>query len=181
MFSPLSGKYSQNLEAYLYQTQGLVPVTKGDLFPLFWDAYNASFTPENILKSFEVVGISPPDASPVLNRFISPPSPQDGVPKLADVGDGGSWTQLRKLYYLAIKDTSKVSALRLYEALHSLQVQNELLHHRNEAMKEALSIKQKHAKKSRLLPLIQRQDCDSGAVWWSPGSLCEAWVRDKVF
>jgi hypothetical protein len=181
MFSPLSGKYSQNLEAYLYQTQGLVPVTKGDFFPLFWDAYNASFTPENILKSFEVVGISPPDASPVLNRFISPPSPQDGVPKLADVGDGGSWTQLRKLYYLAIKDTSKVSALRLYEALHSLQVQNELLHHRNEAMKEALSIKQKHAKKSRLLPLIQRQEYDSGAVWWSPGSLREARVRDKVF
>jgi hypothetical protein len=105
MFSPLSGKYSQNLEAYLYQTTGLVPVTKGDFFPLFWDAYNASFTPENILKSFKVVGISSPDASPVLNRFIPLPSPQDEVPKLADVGDGGSWTQLRKLYYLAIKDT----------------------------------------------------------------------------
>ena len=48
-------------------------------------------------------------------------------------------------------------------------------------MKEALSIKQKHAKKSRLLPLIHRQEYDSGAVWWSPRSLHEARVRDDVF
>jgi hypothetical protein len=80
-----------------------------------------------------------------------------------------------------VKGTSKVSAVRLYEALHSLQVQNKLLHHRNDAIKEALSIKQKHAKKSRLLPLIQRQEYDSGAVWWSLGSLREARVRDEVF
>jgi hypothetical protein len=69
-----------------------------------------------------------------------------------------SWTQFRKLYYLAVKDTSKVLVLQLYKVLHSLQVQNELLHHQNDAMKEALSIKQKHAKKSRLLLLIQHQD-----------------------
>jgi hypothetical protein len=48
-------------------------------------------------------------------------------------------------------------------------------------MKEALSIKRKHPKKSRLLSLVQRQDYDSGAVWWSPSSLREARVRDKVF
>jgi hypothetical protein len=93
---------------------------KDNFFLLFWDVYNASFIPENIVKNFEVVGISPPDALPVLNRFISPPSPKDRASKLADVGDRGSWTQLRKLYYLAVKDVSKVSAVRLYEALHSL-------------------------------------------------------------
>jgi hypothetical protein len=140
MFLPLLRKYSQNLEAYLCQTQGLVPVTKGDLFPLSWDAYNASFIPENILKSFEVVGILPSDASSVLNWFISLPSSQDEVSKLADIGDGGSWTQLCKLYYLAVKDTSKVLVLQLYKALHSLQVQNELLHYQNDAMKGTLSI-----------------------------------------
>jgi hypothetical protein len=58
-----------------------------------------------------------------------------------------------------------LSCLRRYKVLHSLQVQNELLHYQNDAMKEALSIKQKHAKKSRLLLLIQRQGYDSGPVW----------------
>jgi hypothetical protein len=48
-------------------------------------------------------------------------------------------------------------------------------------MKEGLSIKQKHAKKSCLLTLVQRQEYDSGAVWWSPGSLREARVGDEVF
>jgi hypothetical protein len=113
MFLPLLAKYSQKLEAHLHLTQGLVPLTKGDFFPLFWDAYNASFIPENILKSFDVTGISPPDASKVLNRFISPPSLQDAVPKLANVGDGGILTQLRKLYHLAVKDMSKVHSLCL--------------------------------------------------------------------
>ena len=180
MFSPLSAKYSQKLEAYLHLTQGLVPLTKGDFFPLFWDAYNASFIPENILKSFEVTGISPPNASKVLNRFISSPSLQDTVPKLADVGDGGSLTQLRKLYHLAVKDMSKVPSLRLWEALHSLQVQNELLHHRNKGMKEALIVKRKHAKKSRPLPLEPVQEGDSGAQWWSPRSLARARAQDAI-
>ncbi|KAF2621514.1 hypothetical protein BU25DRAFT_304341, partial [Macroventuria anomochaeta] len=72
-------------------------------------------------------------------------------------------------------------AVRLYEALHSLQVQNELLHHQNNAMKEALSIKQKHAKENHLLPLVQRQEYDSGAVWWLPRSLRKARVWDEVF
>jgi hypothetical protein len=180
MFLPLLAKYFQKLEAHLHLTQGLVLLTKGDFFLLFWEAYNASFIPKNILKSFEVTGISPPDASKVLNRFISPRFLQDMIPKLADVGDGGSLTQLRKLYHLTVEDMSKVPPLHLWEALHSLQVQNELLHHRNKGMKEALIVKRKHAKKSCPLPLKLVQEGDSGAQWWSPGSLARVRAWDVI-
>ena len=37
-FRPLSHNYSKALIHHLQRTQGLVPVTKGDFFPLFWIA-----------------------------------------------------------------------------------------------------------------------------------------------
>jgi hypothetical protein len=83
-------------------------------------------------------------------------------------------------YTTSVKDMSKVPSLRLWEALHLLQVQNELLHHRNKGMKEALIVKQKHAKKSRPLPLELVQEGDSDAQWWSPGSLARARAQDAI-
>lgn len=47
-------------------------------------------------------------------------------------------------------------------------------------MKEALIVKRKHAKKSRPLPLEPVQEGDSGAQWWSPGSLARARARDAI-
>jgi hypothetical protein len=38
MFKPLSTAYSAELLKYLYKSQGLVPIRKGDFFPLFWKA-----------------------------------------------------------------------------------------------------------------------------------------------
>jgi hypothetical protein len=35
MFKPLSTAYTTNLTTYLHQSQGLVPIKKGDFFPLF--------------------------------------------------------------------------------------------------------------------------------------------------
>ena len=147
---------------------------------MFWDAYNTSFISRNILKAFEVTGVSPPDASQVLKRFTSPPSHGDGVPEIGQHGDGDSLKQLRKLYDDAVKDSSEVPTRRLALALHSLQVQNELLHHENEGLHEALVTKRKHAKKSKPLDLQQRKEYWGGAVFWSPRKLREAKARDAV-
>ena len=38
MFKPLSTAYSAELANHLYRSQSLVPITKGDFFPLFWTA-----------------------------------------------------------------------------------------------------------------------------------------------
>lgn len=63
LFSPLSTAYSTELARHLHQSQGLIAVKKGDFFPLFWAAYNTSFTSKNILKAFEATGVAPPDAN----------------------------------------------------------------------------------------------------------------------
>jgi hypothetical protein len=37
-FKPLSNYYTKELNCYLHRTQELIPVKKGDFFPLFWRA-----------------------------------------------------------------------------------------------------------------------------------------------
>jgi hypothetical protein len=41
VFKPLSSAYSLELTKYLHRGQGLVPVKKGDFFPLFWKAWQS--------------------------------------------------------------------------------------------------------------------------------------------
>ena len=69
MFKPLSTAYSAELSKHLHRSQGLVSVTKGDFFSLFWNAWMASFQESTILSSFKSTGISPPDPAPILDRF----------------------------------------------------------------------------------------------------------------
>ncbi|KAF1935526.1 hypothetical protein EJ02DRAFT_361324, partial [Clathrospora elynae] len=56
-------------------------------------------------------------------------------------GNESTWRQLRHLFDSAVKDTIVVEAKKLSDTLHSLQVQNELLHHKNKGLRTALSTK----------------------------------------
>ncbi|KAF1941404.1 hypothetical protein EJ02DRAFT_512458 [Clathrospora elynae] len=64
--------------------------------------------------------------------------------------------------------------------MHSLQVQNELLHHEIDGLRNALTTKKKHQKKSKPLDLQQRKEYHGGAVYWSPRKVREARARGSV-
>ncbi|KAF1837920.1 hypothetical protein BDW02DRAFT_475208, partial [Decorospora gaudefroyi] len=68
------------------------------------------------------------DPDVILQRFKKRPRRGDKDPKNGDVGDSSTWKQLQKLCDTAVKDTGGVEARQLRSSLHSLQVQNELLH-----------------------------------------------------
>ncbi|KAF1974658.1 hypothetical protein BU23DRAFT_567454 [Bimuria novae-zelandiae CBS 107.79] len=69
MFKPLLTVYLAELSRYLHRSQGLASITKDDFFPLFWNAWKASFKESTILSSFRATGISPPVPNPILDRF----------------------------------------------------------------------------------------------------------------
>ncbi|KAI1580927.1 hypothetical protein PtrEW13061_009804, partial [Pyrenophora tritici-repentis] len=71
-------------------------------------------------------------------------------------------------------------ARKLRSSVHHLSVQNELLKHENEGLKEALQHKKKHRKKGKALDLQQRQEYHGGSVFWSPRKLREARARKAV-
>lgn len=120
------------------------------------------------------------DAEVVLKRFNNHPSEQDEASKLGQHGDGDSWMQLRKIFDAAVADKAKVEAQQLKASLHSLQVQNELLHHENDGLTASLEAKKKHKKKSTTMDLQQGKDYHGGAHFWSPRKIHEARARDAV-
>jgi hypothetical protein len=165
MFAPLLKHYSTKLSQHIHGGQGLLPVKKGDFYPLFWDSYVALFTYKNILKAFKATGILLADPKVILKCFAPTTSAQDEALQIGEPGDGDSWKELRKSFDAAVPDKSKVEAKRLSTSLHSLQVNNELLHFENHGLKDAVTTKHKHKKKSKSLDLQQRKEFRSKAVF----------------
>ena len=177
MFKPLSTAYSAELANYLHRSQSLVPITKGDFFPLFWAAWNASFKKSTILSSFKSTGISPPDPTPILDRFAY--NEESGHSSSSGLSDY-DWRKMDRLIRSAFKDQSSRDTQKLRSSLHHLSVQNELLQHENTGLREALAIKKKRTRKSKALDLQQRDEYHGGSVLWSPRKVREARVRQSI-
>jgi hypothetical protein len=177
---PLSSAYSTELSRHLHKSQELIPIKKGDFFPLFWEIWIISFKKEPILKSFEATGISPANADVILKRFAHP-TPDEQKPRESSSRLSPSdWRQMDRLIRAAVEDNAAEEGRKLSVSLHYLQVHNELLQHENKRLREALTTKRKHKKKGKVLNLKQRQEYHGGAVFWSPRKVREARAREAV-
>ena len=105
------------------------------------------------------------DASVILRRFASTPEAERSSSSGLSDND---WRMLNRLVRVAVKDTQQEESKKLSLSLHHISVQNELLKHENEGLREALQHKKKHKKKGKPLDLQQRQEYHGGAVFWSP-------------
>ena len=99
------------------------------------------------------MGVWPIDAQTVLKRFNKRTSQPPTTLEILSEGDSSSWRQLRKLFDAAVKGGGKIEQSQLGEALHSLQVNNDLLHHQNSQLRTALATKQRRKAKSCTLDL----------------------------
>jgi hypothetical protein len=86
------------------------------------------------------------DRERVLKRFRHEP------PKQALISDKSDWRSMDQLVRAAV-DPATTGARKLRSYLHDISVQNELLHHQNDGLREALSLKKKHKKKGYKLNL----------------------------
>jgi hypothetical protein len=85
-----------------------------------------------------------------------------------------------RLVRAAVTNSHQYEARKLRSSVHHLSVQNELLKHEVEGLREALQHKEKHKKKGKALDLQQRQEYHGGAVHWSPRKLRDARAREAV-
>ena len=173
MFKPLSSAYSNELTSHLHKGQGLIPIQKGDFFPLFWRAWKGSFKKKLILKSFEATGIAPIDRDVVLKHFAY-------EPKQASLLGEGDWRGIDPVFWAAVKDLESVEAKELRFKFHDLSTQSELLYHENDGLREALVSTKKRKKNGKRLDLQQRKEYHGGAVLWTPRKVREANARLAV-
>ncbi|RAR02191.1 pogo transposable [Stemphylium lycopersici] len=180
LFSPLSRYYTSELDRSTQRSRGITRVTKQDFYSNFWPAWSSTMTPELILKSFPATGVWPMEADAVLKRFKNRPQERDSNSEISEHGDGDSWLQLRRVFDAAVTNKARNEAQQLSQSLHSLQVNNALLHDENSALQQSLNTKRKRNTKSTTLQLHHDNEYYGGAVFWSPKRLRDARAREAA-
>ena len=162
-FKPLSSSYSDALTTHLFNTQGLLAVQKGDFFQLFWRAWERSFTPQLILKSFAATGISPINAEVILKRFSKGDDDESEAQPCALLES--DWHQIERLVRSTVRDTATEESKSLSRTLHQLQVQNAVLQHENKGLRDTLTTKKQRKATGKPLPLQREESYHSGATF----------------
>jgi hypothetical protein len=175
MFKPLANAYSTELTQYLQDGQGILNITKGDFFPLFWRSWSKVFKPPLIKRSFEATGIHPPNPELVLKRFAKEGS--DSEHSSSSVLSGEDWLKLKSIVRREVRDQNSKDVRKLQRSLHHLAAQNTLLHGELKGLRQSLAIKKRRETKSYTLQLEDHPEYHGGAVWWSPTSVKR--VRDN--
>jgi hypothetical protein len=163
MFKPLSEAYSTELSKYLQRSQELLPMTKGDFFPLFWSAWGAAFKPQTIRRSFEATGIHSLNADVILKKYRKEESSSDE--SSASCLSGEDWLKLESIIRRMVKDQSDKNVKKLCRSLHHISVQNSILHGEIRGLRDSLLVKKRLQKKSVTLQLSKPQEYYGGAVF----------------
>lgn len=182
LFKPLSTQYSHQLTQRLYSSKSLLLVKEGGFFNLFWQAWLNSFTENNILKAFKATGNLPLRRDKILDRFTPKEAEAPGSPAtLLQQLEGADCREIMRQFDRVVKDKRLGEANALRQVIHHLAIQNELLHHENEGLIEALKVKKKQDKKSNALDLVKHNLNNwGGARWYSPQSFGEARTRERI-
>jgi hypothetical protein len=174
MFKPLSNAYSTQLAGYLQDSQGLLNLTKGDFFPLFWRSWTSVFKPPLIKRSFEATGIYPPNPEVVLKKFAKEASDSDSS---QSVLSGEDWLKLKSIVRREVKDQGSKDVKKLQRSLCHIAAQNSILHEEIRGLRQSLAIKERRPKQSFTLQLDEDEVYHGGAKLWSPRSVQRA--RDR--
>jgi hypothetical protein len=172
-FKPFASAYSKHLTLRLQNTQGLVPIKKGDFFLLFWDAWLEAITKKTVLRSFEATGVWPMEREVIMKRF---PARHSNKPSNEPASE---WRRAERLLRTAV-DKPSSEAKEVSILLHHMAVQNELLNDENKGLRNALNTKKKQNKNGKALDLQQHEEYHGGAVFWSPRAIHEARARGAV-
>ncbi|KAG9189983.1 hypothetical protein G6011_08071 [Alternaria panax] len=132
------------------------------------------------MKSFHATGVWPMDADAVLKRFNNHPQQQDEDSEVGEHGDGDTWIQLRKVFDAAVTNKAKIEAKQLSQSIHSLQVNNELLHAQNEELRREINPARTRLSQRTTLVTRDGDDWHGGAVFMSPGKLRTLRARKAV-
>jgi hypothetical protein len=160
MFKLLSEDYSTELSKYLQRSQGLLPITKGDFFPLFESASGAAFKPQTIRRFFEATGIHPPNADVILKKYRKEEFSSDE--SSASCLSGEDWLKLESIIRCTVKDQSDTDVKKLCRSLHHISAQNSILCGEIRGLRDSLLVKKRRQKKSFTLQLSKPQEYHGG-------------------
>jgi hypothetical protein len=182
LFSPLAIYYSQELDVFIRDCQGLSSITKRDFFRLFWPAFIKAFSVDNVCSAWRRTGIHPFDPSEVLRPLepqavatASRPCSQGSSTSILSASD---LRKVRALFKDVVQEVydedSRKKAVILQNTLHALQTQNALLKVQNDSFKTALINEKKKRKRGKALFEEVRSQDNQGSTFFSPQKIMTA-------
>jgi hypothetical protein len=172
MFKPLATAYSSKVAGFMERSQGLTSMSKRDFFPLFYQAWEASFKETTILKAFEATGLLPFSPEVILKRFNTTSSSSSDSKSSAL--SASNWRKTEGLLHQVVKDRGDKRAQKLSQAFHQISTQKALLEHEVKGLRKALVNERKRRKRGKALLLEEPEEYYGGAVFWSPRKVKEA-------
>jgi len=150
---------------------------------LFWSAFEASFSPENISSGWKRTGLLPFDPEVVLSQVTrieeeGPNTDSDSVDSLAL--QRPSARELRRLVDNVVDKSraSDSSARKLKSTLKSLQAEVKLLRYENKGLRETIIHEKQRRQRGKALKdyLFDRADPNSAQVF-SPAKIAQARLK----
>ena len=182
LFAPLATFYSQELNQFTMDSEGLCRLTKRDFFRLFWAAYKKAFIAKNIQSGWQRTGLYPFEPYVVLAKFQQKEPTTEERPSSSDSNKSvllaRDWVRIKAKLQEVITNVFNSRVKLLSNTIKHLSITNILLESRILGYQRALQNEQK--KRQRQKPLFHQLAAQSEgrAVFYSPQKVQQA--RDLV-
>ena len=175
IFSPLSMAYSLEIDRIIQSSQGFTRLTKRSFWSLFRTAWKKAVSEHNVCSAFASAAIHPLDPSLVLSQVrLKTPSPELSDEKAPTKTPAGVRSIRRHVKALGPLNNREAQLANGWE---KTTIKNEILHHENQGLREALRTEQKRRKRGKKMGLLAGDE-PGQAMFFSPGRI--ATVREQA-
>ena len=183
LFSPLATYYTQQLDHFIHQCQGLSGLGKRDFFGLFWPAFEQAFTQANIASGWRKTGLYPLNQDAVISQ-LTQHSNEDKVDISVDISrlvsnqSSGSSAlssisvrEVRKLVLIVANEVNSKYQRKLENTVLSLHSDKVFLQREVAGLKATIFHEQKRRKRGKKLIEEFRAEEGQGALFISPSKI----------
>lgn len=178
LFSPLATFYTNGLNQLMFNSLGMVSMSKRAFWGVFLPAWKQAFTPKNIASGFAKTGIFPCNPSLLLDVITKPQliEASDVSQLLETPMTGRAVRRMQRAY--AIAPTKPILA-KIFRATERLAAHHSIDQHVVKGLCDSLKDEKKRRKRGKRLNLLGEED--SGPQFFSPGRVQAArdWQATK--
>ena len=168
LFGPLSTRYTNKLNMLMFNSLGLVNVSKRLFWQLFWPAWQEAFTPDNIASAWKATGFFPFHPPAVLEK-ITKPAPATPAATTSVIQTPMTCRALRRAHReLRIKPT-KLLMSKILRANEKLAALHSIDQHVIEGLQMAIREEKRRRARGKRLNLVGEKE--AGPQFWSPSKV----------
>ena len=168
LFGPLSTKYTNELNMLMFNSLGLVNMSKRVFWKLFWSAWQQAFTLNNVESAWKTTGFFPFHPPAVLDK-ITKPAPATPAASTSAIQTPMTCRAVRRTHRELRKKPTKLLMSKILRANEKLSALHSIDQHVIKGLQMALKNEKKRRIRGKRLNLVGAEE--SGPQFFSPGKV----------